>query len=106
MIITKKAFFLSTNTIYNLGTIPVTIDYHALPFLPNMCLANFPPETYFQVTKRNNREVGHKYIHAYICTYTTDFGRGPSNTVKTNENSEENSVCEDDNSQGKQMICW
>lgn len=53
----KKAFFLSTNMIYNLGTIPVTIDYHTLPFLPNMSLANFPTETYFQGTKRNNREV-------------------------------------------------
>lgn len=33
----------------------------------------------------------------------TNFEWGPS-TVKTDENSEENSVCEDNNSQGKQKM--
>lgn len=41
----------------------------------------------------------------YMCMYIyklQNFERGPSNAVKTDENSGKNSVCED-NSQGKQM---
>lgn len=43
-----------------------------------------------------------------MCMYIhklTNFERGPSSTVKSDENSEENSVCEDNNSQGKQKSC-
>ena len=35
---------------------------------------------------------------------SVNFEWGPSSTVKTDENSEENSVCEDNNSQGKQKM--
>ena len=68
-----------------------------------MSLADFPPENYFQGRERNSRGVRHKYMHMYIHI-SVNFEWGPSSTVKTDENSEENSVCEDNNSQGKQKM--
>lgn len=46
--------------IYNLGTISLTIDYHALPFLRNMSLANFPQKTIFKAQREEKYD---KHIH-------------------------------------------
>lgn len=46
--------------IYNLGTISLTIDCHALPFLPNMSLANFPQKTIFKAQREGKYD---KCIH-------------------------------------------
>lgn len=53
--------------IYNLGTISLTIDYHALPFLPNMSLTNVLQKT-ISKAQREITEKYDKYIHVHVRT--------------------------------------